>query len=55
MHWRLFNYQMLLIFEKGFQHSAKEFLKKVPIGWDETKLFDRYPSRKLKSIKKVNL
>ncbi|KQB43912.1 Glycoside hydrolase 97 [Flavobacterium daejeonense] len=49
-----------VVFESGFQHFAdrpegykslpqepKEFLKKVPVNWDETKLLDGYPGEKV--------
>ncbi|GGF67437.1 glycoside hydrolase family 97 protein [Wenyingzhuangia marina] len=49
-----------VVFESGFQHFAdrpegykslpsepKEFLKNVPVSWDETKLLDGYPGEKV--------
>ena len=49
-----------VVFESGFQHFAdspesynsiqsepKEFLKKVPVTWDDTKLIDGYPGDKV--------
>lgn len=49
-----------VVFESGFQHFAdrpeaynnlpvepKEFLKNVPVTWDETKLLDGYPGEKV--------
>ncbi|MDD5184974.1 MAG: glycoside hydrolase family 97 protein [Paludibacter sp.] len=49
-----------VVFESGFQHFAdsptaynslpsepKEFLKNVPVSWDDTKLLDGYPGEKV--------
>ncbi len=49
-----------VVFESGFQHFAdrpeayynlpqgpKEFLKNVPVTWDNTKLIDGYPGQKV--------
>jgi hypothetical protein len=49
-----------VVFESGFQHFAdrpsayhslpsepKEFLKHVPVSWDDTKLIDGYPGEKV--------
>ncbi len=58
-----------VVFESGFQHFAdspasydslpsepKEFLKKVPVSWDDTKLIDGYPGEKVvMARKKENL
>jgi hypothetical protein len=51
---------LAVVFESGFQHFAdspesyntipsepKEFLKKVPVTWDDTKLIDGYPGEKI--------
>ena len=57
-----------VVFESGFQHFAdrpeaynnlpkepKEFLKNVPVTWDETKLLDGYPGEKvIMALKKGN-
>jgi hypothetical protein len=49
-----------VVFESGFQHFAdrpsaygslpaapKDFLKHVPVSWDDTKLIDGYPGEKI--------
>jgi hypothetical protein len=54
-----------VVFESGFQHFAdrpeayynlpeepKEFLKKVPVSWDTTKLIDGYPGEKVSIARK---
>lgn len=54
-----------VVFESGFQHFAdrpegynslppepKEFLKNVPVSWDNTKLLDGYPGEKVIMVRK---
>lgn len=59
-HFTTYAHELALsvVFESGFQHFAdspdaynslptepKEFLKNVPVSWDETKLLDGYPGK----------